>query len=177
MAKVMWILYHSYDVGRISDLGRCCSGRLSGGLIGFDRELADKAAGLRTHMLVAAAAALLISLTNVIMPNLEINQDWVRMDPIRMIQAIVTGITFLGAGTIIRHKSDVEGLTTTASLLIVVTIGVTVALSQYYLAIGLTILNLLILRGIKILEKHVPLKRPAVRKPNEETESEAYDRV
>lgn len=125
-----------------------------GGVVGLDRELADKAAGLRTHMIVAAAAALLISLANVIMPNLQVNQDIVRMDPIRMIEAVITGITFLGAGTIIRHKSGVEGLTTAASLLFVAALGITVALSQYLLAVGLTILNLVILRGIKILEKH-----------------------
>jgi uncharacterized membrane protein YhiD involved in acid resistance len=76
------------------------------------------------------------------------------MDPIRMIEAIVAGITFLGAGTIIRQKSGIEGLTTAAALLYVAALGVTVALSQFALAIGLTLLNLLILRGIKLFERH-----------------------
>ncbi len=134
-------------------LGIVALAALLGGLIGLDRELADKNAGLRTHMLVAATAALLISLANVIMPNLEIDRSFVRMDPMRMIEAIITGITFLGAGTIIRHKSNIEGLTTAASLFFVAALGIVVGLSQYYLAIGLTILNLLILRGIKIFEK------------------------
>lgn len=124
-----------------------------GGLVGFEREIADKPAGLRTHMLVAASAALLVSLANVIVPNLEINQELVRLDPIRIIEAVVTGISFLGAGTIIRQKSGIEGLTTAASLLFVATLGVTVALSQFALAVGLTLLNLLILRGIKLFER------------------------
>jgi putative Mg2+ transporter-C (MgtC) family protein len=128
---------------------------LLGSIVGLDREFADKPAGLRTHMLVAASAALLVSLANVIVPNLDINPELVRMDPIRMIEAIVAGITFLGAGTIIRQKSGVEGLTTAASLLFVAALGVTVALSQFALAIGLTILNLVILRGIKFFEKNV----------------------
>jgi putative Mg2+ transporter-C (MgtC) family protein len=126
-----------------------------GGITGIERELADKPAGLRTHMVVAATAALLISLANVIVPNLELNTDVVRTDPIRMIEAIVTGITFLGAGTIIRERSGIEGLTTAASLLFVAALGITAALSQYLLAVVLAILNLIILRGIKIFEKHV----------------------
>jgi putative Mg2+ transporter-C (MgtC) family protein len=126
-----------------------------GGVIGFERELADKPAGLRTHMMVAATAALLIGLANVIVPSLAFNTDIVRSDPIRMIEAIVTGVTFLGAGTIIRDRAGIEGLTTAASLLFVAVLGVTVALSQYILAIGLTVLNLLILRGVKFFEKRI----------------------
>ena len=136
-------------------LGIVALAALLGGVIGIDREMADKPAGFRTHMLVAASAALLISLANVILPNLDLNPDVVRLDPIRTIEAIVAGITFLGAGTIIRHKSGIEGLTTAASLLYVAALGVAVALSQFVLAIGLTVLNLVILRGIKLFEKHV----------------------
>ncbi len=140
-------------------LGIVALAALLGGLIGLDRELANKPAGFRTHMLVAASAALLISLANVILPNLDLNPDVVRLDPIRAIEAIVAGITFLGAGTIIRHKSDIEGLTTAASLLYVAALGIAVALSQFVLAIGLTILNLLILRGVKLVEEYVVRQR------------------
>jgi putative Mg2+ transporter-C (MgtC) family protein len=123
-----------------------------GGLIGLEREMADKPAGLRTHMLVAGASALLIGITDNIVEGMGVSGDLVRSDPVRIVQAIVTGITFLGAGTIIRHKQEVEGLTTAASLLFVVTISICVVLSQYVLAIGATLLTLLILRGIKWVE-------------------------
>ena len=123
-----------------------------GGLIGLEREMADKPAGLRTHMLVAGASALLIGITDNIVEGMGVSGDLVRSDPVRIVEAIVTGITFLGAGTIIRHKQEVEGLTTAASLLFVVTISICVALSQYVLAIGATLLTLLILRGIKWVE-------------------------
>jgi putative Mg2+ transporter-C (MgtC) family protein len=136
-------------------LGLVAFAAVLGGIIGFDRELADKPAGLRTHMVVAATSTLLISLANLILPNLEINVEVVRTDPIRMIEALVTGITFLGAGTIIRQKSGIEGLTTAASLLFVAAVGVTVGLLQFVLAIGLTVLNLLILRGVKLIESHM----------------------
>ncbi len=134
-------------------LGVVALAALLGGLVGLDRELADKPAGLRTHMLVAASAALLVSLTNVIVPRLAIDLGLVSLDPIRMIEAVVTGITFLGAGTIIRQRSGVVGLTTAASLLFVAALGITAALSQYVLAFGLTLLNLVILRGVKLVEK------------------------
>lgn len=147
---------------------------LLGSIVGLDREFADKPAGLRTHMLVAASAALLVSLANVIVPNLDINPQLVQMDPIRMIEAIVAGITFLGAGTIIRQKSGVEGLTTAASLLFVAALGVTVALSQFILAIGLTVLNLVILRGIKFFEKNV-LNNYGIRFESEEKKQKSSD--
>jgi len=138
-------------------LGLVVLGAIFGGIIGFDRELADKPAGIRTHMVVAATSTLLISLANLILPNLEINMDLVRTDPIRMIQALITGITFLGAGTIIRNKSNIEGLTTAASLLFVAAVGVTVGLELFVLAIGLTLINLLILRGVKVFsERFLP---------------------
>ena len=130
-------------------LGLVALAALFGAIVGFEREAASKPAGLRTHMLVAASAALLVSLTNVILPSLDIGPDLVRIDPIRMIEAIVAGIAFLGAGTIIRQGSGVEGLTTAASLLFVAALGVTVALSQFILAVGLTVLNLIILRVIR----------------------------
>lgn len=136
-------------------LGIVALAAMLGGVIGLDREIADKPAGFRTHMLVSASAALMMSLANVILPNLDINSDVVRLDPIRTMEAIVAGVAFLGAGTIIRHKSGIEGLTTAASLLYVAGVGVAVALSQFVLAIGLTVLNLVILRGIKLFESKV----------------------
>jgi putative Mg2+ transporter-C (MgtC) family protein len=141
-------------LNEIRILGIVIIAAILGGIIGFERELADKPAGLRTHMMVAASSSLLISLTNLIGPYLQIEANIVRIDPTRMIVAIVTGITFLGAGTIIRDRTGVEGLTTAASLLFVAVLGVTVALYQFVLAIGLTVLNLLILRGVKFFEKH-----------------------
>jgi putative Mg2+ transporter-C (MgtC) family protein len=134
-------------------LGVVIVAAILGSVIGFEREKAHKPAGLRTHMLVATTSALLISLASVIIPNLNLNPDLIRIDPIRLIEAVISGVAFLGAGTIIRDKAGIEGLTTAASLLFVAALGITVALSQFYLAIGLTVLTLLILRGIKFLEK------------------------
>ena len=94
---------------------------LLGAIIGFEREVEGKPAGLRTRMLVAGAAALFVSLADVIVKQFSADWDagWVRSDPLRIIEAVVTGISFLGAGAIILHRRQhhVEGLTTAASIL------------------------------------------------------------
>ena len=130
---------------------------LLGAIIGLEREVEAKPAGLRTHMLVAGAAALYVSLAHVIVEQFSANSDagLVRSDPLRIIEAVVTGISFLGAGTIIlhRHQHHVEGLTTAASILLTAAVGVCVALSQLVLAVGVTLLVLLTLRGVGLLER------------------------
>src|SRR6266446_671472 len=98
-----------------------------GGVVGYDRQLADKPAGLRTHMLVAGAAALFVGLGNLAVAKFhsQFADATVRSDPIRLFEAIITGVSFLGAGTIIRRSASerVEGITTAASLLITAALG------------------------------------------------------
>ena len=126
---------------------------LLGGLVGLDREAARKPAGLRTHMLVSGAAALLVLLGQVMVKNYDAKlASLLTSDPIRIIEAIITGVSFLGAGTIMRRESNqVEGLTTAASLLLAAAIGICVALSQWIVAVGLTLLVLLVLRFLGYL--------------------------
>jgi putative Mg2+ transporter-C (MgtC) family protein len=130
---------------------------LLGALIGLDREFADKPAGLRTHILVAGAAALLVALSDVTIRHfsLDLGPTVVRADPIRIMEAVITGVSFLGAGTIIRHgaKNRIEGLTTAASILMSAAVGIAVALSQWVLAIGVTLLVLITLRGMGLVEQ------------------------
>jgi len=132
---------------------------LLGGVIGAERELADKPAGLRTHMLVAGAATFLTSMGDILVANLDVSEALIRSDPVRIIEAIITGISFLGAGTIIRHRMErdggdgIEGLTTAASLLFAAAIGIGVAEEQFILSGGSVLLILLTLRAIKYLQK------------------------
>jgi len=125
---------------------------LLGGIVGFEREAADKPAGFRTHMLVAGAAALLVVLGDTIVERFaaEAPAASVRTDPVRIVEAIITGISFLGAGTIFRRgkREAVEGLTTAASLLLVGALGIAIALDQYLLAFSVTALTLIVLRGM-----------------------------
>ena len=122
-----------------------------GAVVGYDREASDKPAGLRTHMLVAGAAALFVGLGTIIAElYTNISGARIQTDPIRVFEAIITGISFLGAGTIIRHRENdkVEGITTAASLLMTAAIGATIGLGQWFLGSVLTALVLLVLRLI-----------------------------
>jgi putative Mg2+ transporter-C (MgtC) family protein len=129
-----------------------------GAAVGFERELAERPAGLRTHALLAAAACLLVVLTDTVIAHFTIESapSLLRTDPVRIIEAVVTGTAFLGAGTIFRHGSDkVEGLTTAASLLLVASIGIAVALRQIILAVLITLLALALLRiAGRMISKH-----------------------
>jgi putative Mg2+ transporter-C (MgtC) family protein len=136
-----------------------------GGVIGLEREAADKPAGFRTQMMVAGAAALLVGLSDALLASFdaEASSGLIRSDPIRIVEAIITGVSFLGAGTIFRRgRSDhVEGLTTAATLLMSAAVGISVALDQIPLAIGVTGLSLVVLWGLRVVEQRLrPRRRP-----------------
>ena len=105
-----------------------------GGLIGFERELHGRAAGLRTHILVCLGSSL-IMLTS--MHMFYLYREVATIDPARIAAGVITGIGFLGAGTIIRFKASVRGLTTAASLWAVAGIGLAIG-SGFYLGAYLT---------------------------------------
>lgn len=130
-----------------------------GGMMGLERELAQKPAGLRTHMLVAGASALLVVLGDMMIYNYTGDEvvDAIQADPIRIMEAIITGISFLGAGTIIfRNRNEtVEGLTTAASILFAAAIGIAVALQRYLLATILTIIAIVILISLSYIEQSI----------------------
>lgn len=133
------------------------------GAIGFEREYTGKAAGLRTHMLVAIGAALFVSLGDLFAIDANVQTTLgpegdgfrVQIDPIRTVEAVVTGVSFLGAGTIFVSGRDerVKGLTTAASIWIVAAVGIAAGLERYILAFGTSLLALLILHVLNRLEK------------------------
>ncbi|SDX07443.1 MgtC/SapB family protein [Nitrosomonas communis] len=125
---------------------------LLGGCIGFEREISQRPAGMRTHMLIGGAAALLLGIGDLLAEHFseETYSQLIRADPIRIIGAVVTAVAFIGAGTIIQHArhNSVLGLTTAASLLLTASIGIAVGLRQYILAIGVTFLALVVLHWL-----------------------------
>jgi putative Mg2+ transporter-C (MgtC) family protein len=147
------------DVAELKILGLVTLAMILGALIGFERESADKPAGLRTHILVAGASAFLVGIADVIVIHIgmQTGSDLIRSDPIRIVEAIITGVSFLGAGTIIYHRSEknLEGLTTAASVLVAAGVGLAIGLSQFLLGIGMALLTLLVLRGVSYLEEHI----------------------
>ena len=143
-------------------LGWIALSGLLGGIIGLEREFRHKPAGLRTHLLVAASATLLVllGLDVVEMFNDPLKKDLLRADPIRIIQAIIVGLSFIGAGTVIHQdKQEVEGLTTASSLLFTAAIGITVAVGLWFLAAALTLLVVVCLIALGWLERRFIDKR------------------
>ena len=142
-------------------LGKVLIAALLGGLVGLEREVAERPAGLRTHMLVGVASALFVMLATYLISTFE-PREIMTIDPVRVIEAIVVGISFLGAGTIFKYTHEgeriVEGLTTSASILLVSAIGIAVALGAYILAIGATFLNLFINWGLMYFVQRAKLK-------------------
>lgn len=152
-------------------IGEVALAMLLGGIIGLEREFADKPAGLRTHMLVSGASALMVALGTVSVQFYSgMFPEHVRADPIRIIEAIVTGISFLGAGTIIlRNQMErLEGLTTAASILFVSGLGISVALNQRILAIGLTIVVLVVLTAMRATDVWIKKIKQKYRKPRDD---------
>ena len=124
------------------------------GLIGLERQVHRRDAGLRTHILVALGSCL-IMLTSLYV--FDIYKDQVALDPVRIAAGVVTGIGFLGAGTIIRESDGVRGLTTAASLWVVAGIGLAVGVGFNKIAIYTTILVLIVLHFLRYVE--VPLSK------------------
>ncbi|MDP8923713.1 MAG: MgtC/SapB family protein [Chloroflexota bacterium] len=121
------------------------------GAMGWERESTGKPAGLRTHMLVGMGAALFVSLAGLVIHDFQHLGDALRFDPLRILEAVVAAVGFLGAGTIFvsRGKDHVKGLTTAASLWATAGVGIAVGLERYVLAIGTTVLILAVLRVIR----------------------------
>jgi putative Mg2+ transporter-C (MgtC) family protein len=123
-----------------------------GGVIGFERELRDREAGLRTHMLVCLGSALFTIVSAYGFHEFLVSGDQVvRADPTRIAAQIVTGIGFLGAGAIIRQGVSVRGLTTAATLWVAAAIGIAAGAGYYPGAVLGTAVTLLALWPIRVL--------------------------
>ena len=141
------------DVLRLDLLGKLTLATILGGVIGWEREASGKAAGLRTNILICVGAALLTELSMVF--GTLLSSSGQPSDPSRIAAQIVTGIGFLGAGTIMQAKGNVTGLTTAATLWVVAAIGMTVGAGAFLEATGTTLLVLSILWPLAWIEERV----------------------
>lgn len=126
-----------------------------GALIGFEREWNTAEAGLRTHILVSVAAALFTILAFEIFHTIGTGDGSSQADPIRAVEAVTAGIAFLGAGAIFRSGAGVQGLTTGAGMWLAGAVGLATALGYYLIALGTTVLAVLVLAALRVLAHRV----------------------
>ena len=126
-----------------------------GALIGFEREWRNHSAGLRTHILVALAAACFTVIGIEIVHSSQFEDDGARLDPLRLIEAVTAGVAFLAAGTIIFARGRVKGLTTGAGLWLAGSVGLAAGLGFWQIAALATVLAIVVLGLLQPLEKSV----------------------
>ena len=132
-----------------------------GTIIGLDREYREKEAGLRTHFLVSLGSALMMIVSQYGFSEI-LTHDGVSLDPSRIAAQVVSGIGFIGAGTIIFNHQIVRGLTTAASLWATAGIGLTAGAGMSWLALAATILTLVALEGLSLVFRSLGSRRMVV---------------
>ena len=134
---------------------------LFGTIIGLDREYREKEAGFRTHFLVSLGSALMMIVSQYGFSEI-LTHDGVSLDPSRIAAQVVSGIGFIGAGTIIFNHQIVRGLTTAASLWATAGIGLTAGAEMSWLALAATILTLVALEGLSLVFRSLGSRRMVV---------------
>jgi putative Mg2+ transporter-C (MgtC) family protein len=137
--------------------------------LGIERELTNKQAGLRTHIFVCLGSCVFTLLSIHGFPTFAIGDNYFSgatgiRDTARIAAQIVTGIGFIGAGTVLRNGSSVHGLTTASTLWIAAGIGMACGAGEFEIAIIATVISVLVLVGIKWFEKNILAKRKRVNK-------------
>ncbi len=133
-----------------SSIARLALAGFLGAVIGLERELSHKAAGLRTNMFICFGAALFTTLSQ--------RMPGPGGDPTRIASNIVQGVGFLGAGAILRERGSVTGLTTAATIFVVASIGMAAGAGEYLLAVFSTLVILLALQVLGYLETKLNIK-------------------
>ncbi|MEZ4322782.1 MAG: MgtC/SapB family protein [Myxococcota bacterium] len=140
------------NVARVDLLGELVIATLLGGLIGLEREVSGKPAGLRTNILICVGATLITDLS---VDMARLIADNARADASRLAAQIVSGIGFLGAGTIIQSRGNVTGLTSAATLWVVAAIGIAVGSRHIVEAVGTCFLVLVVLLPLGAVERRL----------------------
>ncbi len=127
-----------------------------GGIIGFERDMHGRAAGLRTNLLVCMGSALFMIISEMVANSAMVNNSGRFADPGRIAAQIITGIGFIGAGAIIKEGFNIRGLTTAACLWLVAGLGMAVGAGYYMLGIYATLIAIVSLVALKNLDKLFP---------------------
>jgi len=136
-------------------LGRVAVAALLGGTLGLDREVRRAAAGVRTYALVGMGSAAFIAAAILIAQTAEADPSTLNDNQSRMAAGLVAGVGFLGAGAILRTSERVRGLTTAAGIWVTAAIGLLIGTGSWILGIGVTILALITIVGLRPLHESI----------------------
>ena len=129
---------------------------LLGAAIGAEREATDQPAGLRTHAMISLAACSFTIIALALVGQVsEAAVDAGRADPIRALEAVATGVAFIGAGAIIQARGDVQGITTGSGIWLAGAVGLACGGGYYFLAFVTTVMGIILLVVLGLFEKHV----------------------
>jgi putative Mg2+ transporter-C (MgtC) family protein len=129
-------------------------------VVGIDREVRHKPLGLRTNMLVALGAASFSLMALQLVDLMRDSPEVVRIDPVRVMEAIVGAIGFLGAAAIIQGRAEIVGATTGASIWVVGALGMACGFGFYALAFAIAIAGVLVLTVLGLITHHLVPERP-----------------
>lgn len=139
---------------------RLLGAALFGAVIGLEREWRAQAAGLRTHMLIAVAAASFAILTVEIVQSEYLATEQSRIDPLRVLEAVTNGVAFLAAGAIIQSRGNVKGVTTGAAMWLAGVIGLCIGTGRWSVALTALVAGAIILALLRLIEVKAGLKQP-----------------
>lgn len=156
----------TFHLSLLEIIGRLVMATVVSGLIGYDREHKNRPAGIKTHMLVCVGACIMaliqkeigFNALNIALAHPHL-AGVVRADDARLIAQVVSGIGFLGAGTIIVQHRTVRGLTTAASLWAVAGLGLAIGMGNYEIAVAATVVILIVLVGLQKVIHVNPMKK------------------
>jgi putative Mg2+ transporter-C (MgtC) family protein len=149
-------LYTS-EIGLTVVLARLVLAAGLGAVLGFDREMLARPAGLRTHMLVSLAAATFTVITFELIEKAKA-EGASSVDPIRVIEAVTAGVAFLAAGAIIQGRGKIHGVTTGAGLWLAGAVGTAAGIGAYPIAILATVLGFVVLTLFRAVTDAIPKK-------------------
>lgn len=128
---------------------------LLGGLIGFEREAKNRPAGLKTHIMVALAAAVFAIISVESIHTAGLDSDQFKSDPLRVVEAVTAGVAFLAAGTIVLSRGEIHGITTGASLWLAGAIGLCLGFGHWIIGFAAVTAGLTILFVVGLLERRL----------------------
>jgi putative Mg2+ transporter-C (MgtC) family protein len=128
-----------------------------GAVVGLEREVHGRPAGIRTYLLLCMGSALIMVVSELLFVKYEAKglADILRADPARIAAQAITGIGFLGAGVILRYKDTIRGLTTAAAIWVACAVGLAIGAGFYLFGSAVTGLTLVSLVGLKIFERRL----------------------